>query len=152
MNRYYENNGNDYGNDPSDRSRNQLISTSNDDLIRIDIESITFLPQKTQLFSGTITDETLFADVTTSVECTNLELCVKLGQEGVSIILDRYLEDIESSVDDLISVLDSDETDNIDEKDLKVKEIIFIEINQVVGFKIESRNIYFEFDKGIIRE
>ncbi|CAG8537836.1 22733_t:CDS:2 [Cetraspora pellucida] len=152
MNRYYENNGNDYGNDPSDRSRNLLISTSDDDLVRIDIESITFHPQKTQLFSGTITDETLSADVTTSVECTNLELCVKLGEEGVSIILDRYLEDIESSVDELISLLDSDEMDDIEEKDLKVKEIIFIEINQVVGFKMESRNIYFEFEKGIISE
>ncbi|CAG8787815.1 2990_t:CDS:2, partial [Dentiscutata erythropus] len=151
MNRYYENNENNNKNDPSDRSRNllpSLTSTSNVDLIRIDIESITFLPQKTQLFSGTNADESLFTEITTRVKCKNLELCVKLGEEGIFIILDRYLEDHDTSVEELICVLDNDE---IEEKE-QVKEVIFIEINQVVGFKIENRNIYFEFDKGIIRE
>ncbi|RIB21696.1 hypothetical protein C2G38_1071913 [Gigaspora rosea] len=155
MNRYYENNENDDENDPLDRSHNllsSLISTSDADLIRIDIESITFFPQKTQLFSGINTDEKLFTEVTTRVVCTNLELCVKLGEEGIFIILDRYLEGHDASVGELINVLDNDEIEGLGQKDSKVKEIIFMEINQVDGFKVENRNIYFEFDKGIVRE
>ncbi|KAF0424016.1 hypothetical protein F8M41_006693 [Gigaspora margarita] len=155
MNRYYEHNENDDENDPLDRSHNllsSLISTSDADLIRIDIESITFFPQKTQLFSGINTDETLFTEVTTRVVCTNLELCVKLGEEGIFIILDRYLEGHDASVGELISILDDDEIEGIGQKDSKIKEIIFMEINQVVGFKVENRNIYFEFDKEIVRE